>query len=89
MMARVFQKIAKNHSGSLAKKRLQVVLVTDKANCSPELLDKMKDDMVRVISKYMEIDRKGIEIKIGSSHPGNALYAAFPILDLSNKGKCS
>ena len=53
MMARVFQKIAKNHSGSLAKKR------------------------------------EGIEIKIVSSHPGNALYAAFPILDLSNKGKCS
>ncbi len=89
MISRVFQKITGNHSGSLAKKRLQVVLVTDKANCSPELLDKMKDDMIRVISKYMKIDREGIEIKIVSGHPGHALYAAFPILDLSNKGKCS
>lgn len=85
----VFQKFSGNHSGSLAKKRLQVVLVTDKADCSPELLDRMKDDMIRVISKYMMIDRERIEIKIINGRPGNALYAAFPILDLSNKGKCS
>ncbi|MDO5415729.1 MAG: cell division topological specificity factor MinE [Lachnospiraceae bacterium] len=83
-----FWRIPKNHSGSLAKKRLQVVLVTDKADCSPELIDRMKDDMVRVISKYMTIDRDGIEFKIVNSRPGAALYAAFPILELPNKGKC-
>ncbi len=84
----VFQKIRKNHSGSLAKKRLKVVLVTDKVDCSPELIDRMKDDMIRVISKYMKIDRDGIEIRIVNSRPGTALYAAFPILDIPNKGIC-
>lgn len=88
MTWRVFPKIPKNHSGSLAKKRLQVVLVTDKADCSPELIDRMKDDMICVISKYMTIDRDGIEIRIVNGHPGTALYAAFPVLDIPNKGKC-
>ena len=44
MISAVFQGFRKNHSGSLAKKRLKVVLVTDKADCSPELIDRMKDD---------------------------------------------
>ncbi len=88
MISAVFQGFRKNHSGSLAKKRLKVVLVTDKADCSPELIDRMKDDMIRVISKYMKIDREGIEVKIVNGRPGMALYAAFPILDIPNKGIC-
>ncbi len=35
------------------QKTAKVVLVTDKVDCSPELIDRMKDDMIRVISKYM------------------------------------
>ena len=88
MVWHVFQGITRNHSGSLAKKRLKVVLVTDKVDCSPELVDRMKDDMIRVISKYMTIDREGIEIRIVNGRPQTALYAAFPILDIPNKGIC-
>lgn len=88
MVLSVFQKIRRNHSGSLAKKRLQVVLVTDKVDCSPELIERMKDDMIRVISKYMTIDREGIEIRVVNGRPGTALYAAFPILEIPSKGIC-
>lgn len=88
MVWNVFHRIPENHSGSLAKKRLKVVLVTDKADCSPELIDRMKDDMIHVISKYMRIDRDGIEIRIVNSHPGTALFASFPIFDIPNKGIC-
>ena len=58
MISAVFQGFRKNHSGSLAKKRLKVVLVTDKADCSPELIDRMKDDMIRV--PILDIPNKGI-----------------------------
>lgn len=88
MISGVFQRIRKNHSGSLAKKRLKVVLITDKADCPPELIERMKDDMLRVISKYMMIGRDGIEVRIVNGRQQTTLYAAFPILDIPNKGIC-
>lgn len=88
MIKDVFQRIRRDHSGSLAKKRLKVVLVTDKVDCSPELIDRIKDDMLRAISKYMTIDREGIEIRIINGRPKKVLYAAFPILDIPDKGIC-
>ena len=82
----------KKNSGEIARNRLKLLLVADKANCSPELMEMIKDDMIHVISKYMEIDADGIEISITrTEEPGNpetipALYANIPIRDLPNKG---
>ena len=87
MVWNVFMRLSGNHSGSLAKKRLKMVLVTDKMDCSPDLIDRMRDDMLHAISKYMVIDREGIELRI-VHRPGTALYAAFPILDIPTKGIC-
>ena len=42
----------KKSSGSVAKDRLKLVLVTDRANCSPDLMEQMKKDIIDVISKY-------------------------------------
>lgn len=44
-------------SKDTAKFRLKLLLVADKAGCSPELIRLIKNDMIRVISKYMEIER--------------------------------
>ena len=46
----------KKSSGSVAKDRLKLVLVSDRTNCSPEIMEQMKNDIIQVISKYMEID---------------------------------
>lgn len=51
-------------SGTVAKKRLKLLLLSDKTDFPPELLDKVKDDMIRVISKYTEMEADGIEIQI-------------------------
>ena len=71
----------KKSSGSVAKDRLKLVLVSDRANCSPEIMEQMKNDIIQVISKYMEIDMEGLDIKIsqtevdGSNVPVPALFA--------------
>ena len=49
----------KKSSGSIAKDRLKLVLVSDRANCSPELMEQIKNDIINVISKYVEIDLFG------------------------------
>lgn len=51
-------------SKSVAKERLKLVLVHDRANCSPHFLDMIKGDIIKVISNYMEIDEEGLDIKL-------------------------
>lgn len=80
----------KKSSGNVAKDRLKLVLVSDRANCSPEIMEQIKNDIINVISKYVEIDAEGLDIKITQTESeGNngvvpALYANIPIKDLRN-----
>ncbi|MDF2820084.1 MAG: cell division topological specificity factor [Clostridiales bacterium] len=90
----MFEKLfGKKASSTVAKDRLRLVLIHDRANCSPEILELIKTDIINVISKYMEIDRQGLEIQITQtkSNSGNksvpALYANIPIKSLKNSYK--
>ncbi len=81
----------KNKSGDVAKDRLKLLLVSDRSNCSPEIMEKIKNDIIQVISKYMEIDTEGLDIEITQteSEENNgsvpAIYANIPIKDLRSK----
>lgn len=83
----------KKASGDLAKDRLKLLLVSDRANCSPEVMEMIKNDIIQVISKYMEIDAEALDIQItqteseGSNGAVPALFANIPIKDLKNKNK--
>ncbi len=68
-------------SRQIAKDRLKILLISDRVNCSPELLELIKNDISKVISKYMKIDTANMEIQISKSSP--TLYANIPILDLN------
>lgn len=80
----------KKSSGNVAKDRLKLVLVSDRANCSPEIMEQIKNDIISVISRYIEIDAEGLDIKItqteseGNNGSVPALYANIPIKDLRN-----
>ena len=47
-------------SKSVAKERLKLVLVHDRVDCSPQLLDMIKDDILKVIANYAEIEENGL-----------------------------
>jgi len=74
-------------SSDIAKNRLKVAITSDRAVCSPELMEQMKNDIIEVISKYIEIDKDGLDIKVtkteldDSSGTVNALLANIPIKD--------
>ena len=84
----IFDVFKKKPSGSVAKDRLKLLLVSDRANCSPEIMEMIKNDIIKVISKYMEIDAEGLDIQITQTESdgrnGNvpALFANIPIKDL-------
>uniref|UniRef100_UPI003FEE695B cell division topological specificity factor MinE n=1 Tax=Roseburia sp. TaxID=2049040 RepID=UPI003FEE695B len=54
----------KKSSGDVAKDRLKLLLVSDRASCSPEMMEQIKNDIIQVIAKYMDIDAEGLDIQI-------------------------
>lgn len=77
-------------SGDVAKDRLKLLLISDRANCSPQIMELIKNDIIQVISKYMEIDAEGLDIQITQTESENrngsvpALYANIPIKDMKH-----
>ncbi len=51
-------------SKNVAKERLKLVLVHDRADLSPKFLEMIKGDIIRVISEYVDIDEEGLDIKL-------------------------
>ena len=51
-------------SGKIAKERLRVVLIHDRASVSPEVMERLKNDIIAVISKYMDVNQKEMEISL-------------------------
>ena len=72
-------------SSENAKNRLKVAITSDRAVCSPEIMEQMKNEIIQVISKYVEIDVDGLDIKVtqmeleDGAAPVNAVYANIPI----------
>ena len=79
-------------SGEIAIRRLKLLLVADKADCSPELIEMIRRDICVALSKYMEVDAAAMEITV--KHQENAsserytttLYAKLPVHSMRMKG---
>ena len=78
----------KKNSSEVAKDRLKLLLVSDRTSCSTEVMERIKNDIIKVLSKYMEIDSEGLDIQITQteSEDGHgrvpALFANIPIRDM-------
>ena len=89
----LFDLFKKKNSGDLAKDRLKLLLVSDRANCSPDIMEKIKNDIIQVISKYMDIDVEGLDIQITQTESESSngtvpgLFANIPIRDMKNGQK--
>lgn len=80
-------------SKSVAKERLKLVLVNDRASCSPGFLDMIRNDIVQVISNYVEVDESNLELKVTKSRGErddlvlSALVANIPIRRIKDNSK--
>lgn len=72
----------KSQSKDVAKNRLKMVLVQDRVNCSTQILDSLRRDVLRVISNYMDIDEENANIDIARVPRGKgsaSIIARIPI----------
>ncbi len=87
-LSRIFGR--KNNSKDTAKDRLKLVLVHDRANVSPEFLKKIKDEIMQVLAKYMDVSDGELDINIttAQSEDGKsrvpAITANIPIKSIKN-----
>lgn len=72
-------------SREVAKNRLQLVLVQDRVNMSPHLLQTLKDELISVISKYVEIDEQNMEVTFTQSKRQSRLTADIPVIGPRSK----
>ena len=80
-----------NSSKNVAKERLKLVLIHDRAHVSSRFLDMIKGDIIRVISDYVDIDEEGLDIKFTRTRresddtPVPALIANIPIIKMKDR----
>jgi cell division topological specificity factor len=67
-------------SGQMAKQRLQMVLIHDRADLPPGLLELIKDDIIQVIAKHTAIDTDKVVVHLEQNTQENRLVAEIPLL---------
>lgn len=76
-------------SKEIAKERLKLVLIHDRTSISAEIMEQIKEEMIQVISKHLEIDRSGVEFFLEGEENSVALVANIPIKGLRRHKKKS
>ena len=82
-----------NNSRDTAKERLHLVLMQDRANVSADFLELMKQEIIEVIKKYIDVDESAIDVRLTNKENSDgtngapALYANIPILNIKQEAR--
>lgn len=88
-----FSKEEKKDSKDTAKERLHLVLMQDRANVSADFMELMKQEIIEVIKKYIDVDENSIDVKLTNkvNNDGTTgapmLYANIPIVSMKEESK--
>lgn len=63
-----------------AKDRLKLVLMHDRTQLAPGIMEKMRMELIEVLSRYVEVDEAAIDLHLQHESNATALIANVPIL---------
>ncbi len=66
-------------SRDVAKERLQLVLIYDRTGLSPGVLETLREEIVAVLSRHIDIDRDGIDLSVTQEGRQTKLIANIPL----------
>ena len=70
----------KEASGSVAKQRLQMVLVQDRSDVTPGVMELIKDEIIEVLARHLSINPDEVIVKLTQTARESRLVAEVPIL---------
>ena len=73
-------------SGQKARDRLRIVLIHDRTDISPQLMEELRREMIGVLTKYMDIDTSKIELDLDRDEQAVALVANVPVIRIKRGG---
>jgi cell division topological specificity factor len=74
-MLSILRRFLGDKSGQIARKRMQFVLMHDRMDITPEILEAVKNDILQVLSRYMEIDNRSIKVDLEKGNDFMALIS--------------
>lgn len=81
MITEFFERLFVHSRGSRedVKRRLKLVLAHDRSTLNASTLEKMRKEILVVVSKYVELDTESLEFSIKTDSKMTALIANLPI----------
>lgn len=67
-------------SGTVAKRRLQMVLIHDRTDLPAGLLEQIKDEIIEVIARHTAVDTDKVLVHLEHDTQENRLVAEVPLL---------
>lgn len=69
----------KNRSAGYARDRMKLLLISERIDCSPQMIKMLKNDMIHTLKKYLTIDEEQVIIQI--TQEPSVLHAYIPVLN--------
>ncbi|MEI6222121.1 MAG: cell division topological specificity factor MinE [bacterium] len=76
---KVFPDAFDDESANVAKNRLKLVLVNDRVKITPEEIELLKQDLLEVICRYIEIDKEDLEVFLTQKNKTTSLVVDIPV----------
>ena len=67
-------------SKAVAANRLKLVLMQDRTNLTPRVLEQMRGEMIDLLSKYLEMDKDMLELNFEQEGDQVALMLSIPVI---------
>lgn len=86
-MRNVVNRFKSKRSASTAKDRLKLVLIHDRTDLSPRIMDKLRDELIEVISRHMDVNKDAVMIEMTQDGRQQRLLADIPIKPKARRNK--
>lgn len=73
----------KNRSAGYARDRMKLLLISERIDCSPQMMKMLRSDLIHTVKKYLTIDEEQVVIKI-TQEPA-VLQASIPVLNKKDR----
>ena len=73
----------KKRSAGYSRDRMKLLLLSERIDCSPQMMQMLKSDLIHTVKKYLTIEEEQVKLKI-TQEPA-VLYVYVPVLDKKDR----